>query len=439
MKNWWNKILSVGFLLLTLSSCREELPDSYLTVEKAAQYFSDIEEICNKDNGKLWGEKLFGPVMFVDRISRRIIANTPDQNGLLRSKDGVFYGIYPREQIILYAPITFGGVTYAMVPLPPEEDELRIKTRAIHVLYHCLQLRQGIQPVIFNQPSMDEKEARMYIKLEWKALKKAITTEGNERLVALRDALVFRGANRELYQKYAAEANRFESYEGLATFTFTKLCSSSPDECRSRLMEYLDRIYTMPSYARSYGNIHGALYAALLYDADYNFHSLKSDSVDLGALVRNIYNIELPAICRDIAGSLAFNYDLGVISREEEERLSGIKERLHDMTSTFTEKTVVYLELESPYFDFELEDIHPADTLGTLYSAMRVSDSWGKLTVDNGGCLVSANYKYLRITAKGYKEDKNRVSGDGWNLILNEGWELVEVSENYFLRKELPL
>lgn len=439
MKNQGNKILCFLISLIIFASCREEVPDSYLTDEKAARYFREIEEICNRDNGKLWGENLFAPIMFVDRISRRIITNTPDENGLLRGKDGIYFGIYPREEIILNAPVTFGGVTYAMVPLPPEEDELRIKTRTIHVLYHCLQMRAGIQPVLFNQPSMDEKEARMYIKLEWKALKKAMASEGDERLVAVRDALVFRGANRELYQQFTSEANRFESYEGLATFTYTKLCSSSPDECRSRLMDYLARIYSMASYARSYGNIHGALYAALLYDADYDFHSIKSDTVDLGAMVRKVYNIELPEICRDVAGSLAFSYDMGVIMREEEERLTGIKERLHELTSTFTEKTVVYLELESPYFDFEPEDIHPVDTLGTLYSAMRVSDSWGKLTVDNGGCLVSANYKYLRITARGYSAEKNRISGDGWNLILNEGWELVEVNENYFLRKDLPL
>lgn len=439
MKNQGNKILCFLISLIIFASCREEVPDSYLTDEKAARYFEEIEEICNRDNGKLWGENLYGPIMFVDRISRRIVTNTPDQNGLLRGKDGIYYGIYPREKIILNAPVTFGGVTYAMVPLPPEEDVLRIRTRAVHVLYHCLQMRAGIQPVLFNQPSMDEKEARMYIKLEWKALKKAIASEGDERLVAVRDALVFRGANRELYQKYAREANRFESYEGLATFTYTRLCSSSAAECRSRLMDYLDRIYSMASYARSYGNIHGALYANLLYEADYDFHSIKSDTVDLGAMVREIYRIELPEICRDVAGSLAFSYDLGVITKEEEERLKGIKERLHDLTSTFTEKAVVYLELESPYFDFEPENIHPVDTLGTLYTAMRVSDSWGKLAVDNGGCLVSANYKYLRITAKGYNAEKNRISGDGWNLILNEGWELVEVNENYFLRKDIPL
>ncbi len=116
-----------------------------------------------------------------------------------------------------------------------------------------------------------------------------------------------------------------------------------------------------------------------------------------------LYEIQLPEVCRDVAGSIALNYEVGIIQNEEAEREADIKERIHRQISTFTEKPVVFLELESPYFDFEDSDIHPMDTLGILYSAIRVSDNWGKLTVENGGCLVSNNLKYLRITSRGYK------------------------------------
>jgi hypothetical protein len=386
-----------------------------------------------------WGRNLYGPMMFVERGSRRIVANQPDAEGLLKLREGVYTGFYPREMILNHAPVTFGGTLFAMVPLPPEEDEFRIRSRAIHVLFHVHQKLNGSEYITFNQRNMDENEARLWIKLEWKALRKALNSTGEERLMSIRDALVFRGSNRELYQKYAADENHFETYEGLATFTYLKFCTKSDEECRTRLMENLNRVYSMSSYARSYGNIHGALYAALLYDAGYNFQNLSVNSADLGAIVKELYSIELPGICRDVAGSLALSYGLAVINKEEDERRLNIQERLHRLTSTFTEKPVVYLELESPYFDFEPEDIHPVDSLGTLYTAMRVSDSWGKLTVDEGGCLVSRNYKYLRITAKGYKPEKNRISGDGWNLILNEGWELTEVQENFFLRKTIPI
>jgi len=425
-------------IFLFLLSCKVEKTDTYFTSEKASLYFKSIQDICNRDNGKLWGKNLYGPIMFVDRASRRIVSNQPDNEGLLKGKDDIYTGLYAKELIINNAPVKFGGTQFAMTSLPVEEDDYRIKTRAIHSLFHRFQETTGIISAGFNTNNMDDKEARLWIKLEWKALRKALNSEGEERQLAIRDALIFKGSNRELYQKYTNDENRFETYEGLATFTYTMLCTNSPEEYKTRLFEYLDRVYSMQSYSRSYGFIHGALYASLLYDKGFDFNKIQTDNFDLGNAVKELYNIELPVICRDVAGSLAVNYDIDAINKEEEQRLTDIKERIHKLISTFTEKPVVFLELESPYFDFEPEDIHSLDTLGTLYSLMRVSDNWGKLTVDKGGCLVSNNLKYLRITAKGFKEEKNRISGEGWHLILNNDWELIKVDQNYFVRKLMP-
>jgi hypothetical protein len=433
MKNW------IFFpLLLILISCKGKKSESYFTPEKASGYFKNIEEICRRDSGKLWGKNLFGPIMFVERVSRKITANQPDNEGLLKSKDGVYTGLYPKELVLSNAPVKFGGMKYAMAPLPAEEDEYRIKTRAIHSLFHRFQENEGVVISTFNLNNMDEKEARLWIKLEWKALRKAINTSGEERQLAIRDALIFRGSNRELYHKCTDDENRFETYEGLATFTYTLLCTRSPEEFRTRLFENLDRIYGMQSYARSYGIIHGALYATLLYDKGFDIKKINTDNFDLGNAVKELYNIDLPAICRDVAGSLAVNYDIEAINKEEEKRDADIKESIHSQISIFTEKPVVFLELDSPYFDFEPEDIHSLDTLGTLYNSMRVSDNWGKLTVDKGGCLVSNNLRFIRITAKAFKANKNHISGEGWHLILNDDWELVPVDQNYYVRKLIP-
>jgi len=433
MKKWIYLVL-----LLFLISCKEKTPDTYFTNEKASQYIKSIEEICNRDNGKLWGKNLFGPMMFVDRTSRRIISNAPDAEGLLKEKDGLYSGLYPKELIVTNIPVKFGGTSFSMIPIPNEDDEYRIKSRAVHSLYHSFQEAKGVAPSAFNAPNMDEKVARLWLKLEWKALRKAVMSDSIDRQLAIRDALIFRGSNRELYQKYAAIGNRFEAYEGLATFTYTLLCTNSIEEFKNRLIENLDRVYSMPSYSRSYGSIHGALYATLLYEKGFDLKSIDSENFDLGKAVQDLYEIELPDICRDVAGSLALSYDIDAINKEEEKHLADIKDRIHRLISTFTENPVVFLELESPYFDFEPENVIPLDTLGTLYSSMRVSDNWGKLTVDEGGCLASNSIKYLRITAKGFKADKNHFYGEGWHLILNNDWELVTVNQNYIVRKLMP-
>jgi len=433
MKNW----IVLGVIVM-LSGCRDKVPETYFTPEKAVASFKTIEEICNRDGGDLWGINLFGPVMFVDRQSRKIIANQPDKEGLLKLKDGIYNGIYPRESIINTAAVVYGGSLYGMTPLPNEEDNFRIVTRAIHALFHRFQHTKGINNEYFNAENMDEKEARIWIKLEWKALEKAILSEGEEQEQAIRDALIFRGSNRETFPKYADTENRFETKEGLATFTFLLLATESSKDYETRLFEYLDRIYSFQSYARSYGSIHGALYATLLYKKGFDFKTLNPDNIDLGNMVKELYQIELPEVCRDVAGSISINYNITEIYAEEDKRMNDIRERLNNQVSVFTSKPVVFLELISPYFDFEPEDVQYLDTLGTLYHTMRVSDNWGKLTVDKIGCLVSNNYKYLRITAKGLKIDKNHVYGEGWQIIINEGWEIKESDQNYFIRKLMP-
>ncbi|HLN21188.1 MAG TPA: hypothetical protein VK213_08875 [Bacteroidales bacterium] len=431
-------LILLPFLLLLLG-CSNKAGDSYFTAQKASAYFREMEEICNRDNGSLWGKNLYGPVMLVERSTRRIYANQPDSEGLLKEKDGIYTGLYPNELITMYAPAIYGGTLYAMVPVPNEANEKRITSWMIHVLFHCMQISNGSKHLIFNHTNMDEDETRLWMKLEWKALKKAVNSTGTERNTAIRDALVFRCTSREFYSQYSDESNMFETYEGLATFTDFRLNSSTDEEYKTRLTEFLEWIYNMPSYASLYGNITGALYASLLYDAGYNLQNIQTGSVDLGKLVCEVYKIELPHICRDVAGSLALCYDLPVIMTEEKERMSAIQERLHKLTATFTDRAVVYLELEDPSFDFEPEDSQPVDSLGTLYNSMRVSDNWGKLAVDKGGCLVSGNFRFLRVTAKGFRTEKNRISGEGWNLMLNNGWELVKVESNYFLRHILPI
>jgi hypothetical protein len=218
-----------------------------------------------------------------------------------------------------------------------------------------------------------------------------------------------------------------------------KFTNDTPVKLRNRLLDNLDLMYSMTSYARIYGNTSGSLYCALLNDAGFDFSSIVSDTVDLGNLVQQTYKVELPVICRDVAGSLGLCYDFDKIVGEEDERMKNIHEELHKLTSTFTGKQVVFIELLSPYFDFEPEDVHPVDTMGTLYSSIRVSDNWGKLTVDKGGCLISGSNRYIRMTAKDINIDKNHIGGNGWNLILNQGWELARVDQNYILRNHMAL
>ena len=422
--------------IIVLSSCHRDKGLDWFSTGKASEYFRLVEEVCNKDNGSLWGENLYGPVMYVDSRNRTIYANVADMEDNLRARDGIFTGVLPKERIITNNMIEFGGVKFAMVPLPETEDRYRIVTRTVHSLFHCYQDRHGLKPSTFSTRHLNDRNARLYLKLEWKALTYAIGTNGETRNQAIRDALVFRGARRELFPAASVDENKFENYEGLTTFTYIKLCNSGPEEIQKRILEYLDRIYQNNSYAWGYGFVHGALYATLLNDKGFDFKQIQQPDFDLGKAALEAYGVTLPVVCRDVAGSLAMNYDIQAIRAEESEREAMINENTRRIVMTFMEKPVVTITMESPNFSFEPEDINALDTLGTLYERLRVSDNWGRLAVDEGGALLNNDLKLLRVSAKDIVVDKTHLSGEGWHMVLNDGWHAVSSGNgSYTIRK----
>ncbi len=423
--------------LIFLSSCNREKGLEWFSVQKAGEYFKSVEEICNKDDGSLWGENLYGPVMFVDNLNREIYSNVADTSGILKAREGIFTGVLPKERLITNNVIEFGGVRYAMVPLPETEDNYRITSRTVHSLFHCYQERHNLKPSTFNTRHLNDKNTRFYLKLEWKALTNAIGATGEARKQAIRDALIFRGARRELFPEAVADENKFENFEGLATFTYIKLCTEGVDELQVRILEYLDRIYKNTSYASGYGFVHGALYATLLNDMGFDFRQIKQSDFDLGKAACEAYGVTLPEICRDIAGSLAMNYDIQAIRTEESEREAMINDRTGKIIVTFFEKPAVTVTMESPNFSYEPEDINFLDSLGTLYERLRVSDNWGRLTVDDGGALLANDLRTLRISARDIEIDRNHISGAGWHLVLNDGWQAVTGENgNYIVSKD---
>jgi len=430
MKKW----VIIPVLLFSVTCGRKE-PEINFTAARATEYFNSIDSICRNDNGKLWGVNIAGPVMFVDRPTRRIFASQPDKEGLLKMKDGVFQGIFPRERIIENAPVEYGGEIYAMIPLPRQDDRYRIITQAVSALFRRYLKSKSFEPERYFIHNWDEKSSRVWLKLEYKALRKALESDYDQLTNYLRDAVIFRSARREQIKGSQADENRLEKYNGLSLFTSVVLCNESEEKASTRMTESLDFFYSFPSFSRSAGTILGAVYGYLLYRNGFDLKSILLNKSGLDSAVISYFRLEMPEISRDVAGSLAIVYDVDAIYKEEAGRMADIRERVRRQLSKFTEKPVLTLELESPNFDFEPEDIRPLDTLGTIYNALRVSDNWGKLTVEKGGCLLTNNLKTIRLGAKTLKESKNHIYGDGWQLILNGNWKVVREDDNYLLRK----
>ena len=76
------------------------------------------------------------------------------------------------------------------------------------------------------------------------------------------------------------------------------------------------------------------------------------------------------------------------------------------------------------------------DDVGTLYmETTTINDSWGKVEASNGLILDKVQGKVFLTPATKIKG--NTITGDGWTLKLNDGFQLVkdELTGNYSVVK----
>ena len=74
-----------------------------------------------------------------------------------------------------------------MVPLP--EDELERNILFTHEIFHYWQDLLKLISFNYNNAHLEQKDARIWLKMEWLALSKALSTEGEERRMCIEDAL----------------------------------------------------------------------------------------------------------------------------------------------------------------------------------------------------------------------------------------------------------
>jgi hypothetical protein len=77
---------------------------------------------------------------------------------------------------------------------------------------------------------------------------------------------------------------------------------------------------------------------------------------------------------------------------------------------------------------YDLNGVIPLDEdEGTVYLSIQISDRWGLLNVEEGGALMRSDWRWIIVTPP-LEIDGNRVTGEGWTLLLNEGYFVEETA-----------
>jgi len=395
--------------------------------------FKEVREVCDIDNGKLWGRNLWAPMLLIDVKTRFIVANQPDKEGLLKKEGDVFIGYFPKNKAIANSTTDYGGENWMMVLYPLPADDYLMKYLCVHELYHRLQNQLNLV-FSYSNDHMDQLDARILIKLEWVALEKSMNeVNAEKRNESLTDALVFRNYRRELYPGSDTMENKMELHEGLADYTGHRIVSKTNEEYKSNALTAKKMYWENNSYVRSFGYYSGLLYGYILDQGNSDWKNDLKKSSDLGLMAKDINKINIPENLKKAYEKSRNKYDFEDISQFETAREKKLREMLIAYRIKFTKDTVLVLDVPRPNVVFNPGSLVPLDNLGTVYPTIKIIGDWGTLQVNDGGCLF--DWKKAIVPATGIKKLENKILGAGWELELNQDWHLIRDGGNYQLKK----
>ncbi|NDK55749.1 hypothetical protein [Pontibacter fetidus] len=399
-------------------------------------YFKEIET-ATKKHRQLWNMDLYTSILIVDPQTRKIVANEADTAGILTGSADRFTGYLPPQVNVANTALHWGGKHWAMLLLPlPQDKHERINLLA-HELFHKTQPSLGFALHNAANNHLDEKNGRIYLRLELEALKKALqASPDRERKQYLTHAFTFRKYRHQLYPDADSTENLLELNEGLAEYTGFVISERSRKQAVVHFENSINSFQQNPTFVRSFAYHTIPVYGYLLSSRNKYWNKKISPDTDLTSYFIDAFEIEVPQDLRHEAERIAADYNGRQIMAEETKRAVEKRKLVAEYKSKFVEQPHVELYFEKMNVSFDPRNMMPLEDKGTVYPTIRVTDNWGILTVENGA-LMSPDWKKISLTLP-TELNGNKISGDGWTLELNESYTLTmnSSSGNYILSKK---
>ena len=418
--------LIAGILLCPILTFSQSTP---IDAAVAHQYFREARAACDRDGGKLWGLTVCGPVLFVDPVTRMAVANQSDREGLLVKKDGVFVGQLPARQPVANATINWAGIKWAMIIWSfMTADEFQRVKLITHESFHRIQGDLKFPVAGANNNHLDSLDGRIWLQLEWRALRRALMSEGAKRRRAIEDALTFRQYRRSLYPQAASSERALEMHEGLAEYTGFKLSAKADVQLIDHLTRQLDQAAGRPTFVGYFAYASGPAYGVLLDAAGADWLKGLTPQHDLGELLQRSLKLKLSPNLKARAEKQASRYGGDALRLAESEREARRQKQIAEYRRRFVEGATLLLPLtDKRRVALNSSNIVPLEGVGTVTPTATVTDEWGILEVSNGALMIHGEggriiKVYVSIPAD---LDARPLRGDGWTLQLDSRWGLT--------------
>ena len=379
--------------------------------QRAQEYFKEARALCERDDGRLWGVSVCAPMVIVDRRTQTVATSQPPPEAAR-----------PRLLGLVNAPVQWGGATWGAYMW---DDVANATPRHrmeifLHELFHGVQPQLELMAPARATEHLDAADGRYWLRLEWRALARALRESGEPRKLAVRDALAFRQARRLLYPASVEDERAQEITEGLAAYTGTVLAAQSAADAILGALELLTNAEAEESFVRTFAYKSGPAYGLLLDASSPGWTRRVRGTDDLGTLVMRARGVQ-PAT--DATAS-ATRYGGAEIRASEQKRDQERQERLAELRRRFVDGPVLVITGGgSGMSDSRGAAVIPG--IGTVYfGPYRQSGAWGSLEAEKG-VLVASDGSSRRVPAP-VRRDDGTFAGDGWTFKAAPGWVVRE-------------
>jgi hypothetical protein len=406
-----------------------------IDLELARQYFQESRQICKRDNGRLWGQPLARPMMLVDPKTRFIVTSEADTDGLLKADHGVFTGRLPEDKNIFNTTVEWAGKRWAQVMWPVPRDPDSRREVFLHEQFHLVQHALGLRSVSALNFQVDSLEGRYLLQLEWRALKDALLSRDEEhQKTAMTDALLFRRRRHQIFPDSAESETALETIEGTAEYTGVKLGIEAEDAQVKYAIRLIDRESDSAAYSRIFAYASGPAYGLLLDQWASNWRKLVVKGYGMAEIMESRLEWKSPSDLPAAVAVRAKLYDGVALRTQEEARESQREYRFGRLRTLLVDGPV--LKLPNAHLDYngDPDKVRQYEGIGNIFLSFRGVADWGIIEVSKAA-LLDTNWRV--VVPAPFKSNGQTLSGDGWTLQLNAGWEAVPDRRpgDFFLRR----
>jgi hypothetical protein len=278
-------------------------------------------------------------------------------------------------------------------------------------------------------------EGRVYLKLELEALGKALSTDNiGDQTSHIQNAVLFRLYRYQLFPGAKENENALELNEGVAEYTGTILSNWNDKELRLHYLQAINDLYENKTFVRSFAYRTIPVYGYFMKQKNESWNKEIITKSDLTEFIVKQFNIEIPVDLKKTITKTRDDYSYQSINKYEIERDLKQKEEMAELENKFLKNPILILPIQSMNFQFSPGNLIPFKDIGTVYPNLRVSDSWGILTVEKDA-LIEKDWSKITVSDPTEINDKI-IKGEGWELELDTSWKLDKTGKNYTLVKK---